>query len=268
MIRMVAVDLDDTLLRSDLTISPRAQAAIARMTAAGVRVVLTTGRMYVAALPYWQQLELSTPVISYQGASVVDPVTGEALFNVAVPLTLAGNVLDWAQEQHVHAQLYVGDTYYYAEWNRFSEFYTTTSGIQGHVGDLHAMLIQGQEPIKIICIDDPARILAIDPLAQAALGDKLAISISKPQYLEFTNKAADKGQAVRFLAERWGLDPSEVAAMGDGANDVPMFTFAGLGIAMGNARADVQAAADEVTLGNDEDGAAIAFERYILGDRV
>jgi len=265
---MVAVDLDDTLLHSDLTISARAKAAVARMVAQGIKVVVTTGRMYVAALPFWRQLGLSDPVIAYQGASVMDPVTGKSLFSTTVPLPLARDVVAFARQHKVHVQLYSGDTYYYPEWNRFSEFYQKTSSITGQHGDLDALLANGEEPVKLIYIDDPDAILALDPLAQAALGDKLAISISKPEYLEFTNKSADKGKAVRFLAEMWGFDPSEVATFGDGANDVPMFEYAGLGVAMANARPEVQQAADVVTLSNDEDGAAIAFERYILGDDI
>jgi hydroxymethylpyrimidine pyrophosphatase-like HAD family hydrolase len=121
---------------------------------------------------------------------------------------------------------------------------------------------------KIVGVsDDFDAVAAAETLAHEQLGDHVAASRSQPYYLDITHPLANKGAVVRFLSKRYGIDPAEIATIGDMPNDVLMFALSGLSIAMGNAHREVQRAARQVTTTNDEDGFANAVERFILDER-
>lgn len=261
--KMIAIDLDDTLLTPDLKISPKNKAYIQRAKDAGIHVTLATGRMFCSALPYAKELELNLPIVTYQGALVKEAVTGEVLIHRPVPLDLAREVLTWGTERGYHINLYVNDNLYVEKVTPEAEAYQKISGIPAQpVGDLQKFL--QEEPTKILFVGGTQELDALKEEMEAHFGPKLHITKSKPHFLEFSHPEATKGHALDALAKRWGLTADQVIAIGDAPNDLEMLAYAGLGAVMGNAAEDVKAQADYVTGTNQADGVAQVIAKYIF----
>ncbi|MEW6446574.1 MAG: Cof-type HAD-IIB family hydrolase [Bacillota bacterium] len=264
-IRLVAVDLDDTLLNSKLQISPRVKRAVSRAVTQGVYVVLATGRMFPAAVPFAWELELETPLITYQGALVKEHRTGRELYYRPVPLELAVDVIERLSPAGLHLQVYVDDTLCMPRLTPEGERYARISGVEPRVvGDLLRFL--RVPPTKIVMIAPEREIDLLLPELLSRYDGVLHVSKSKPYFLEFSEPRATKGEALKHLSAELGISREEVMAIGDGYNDIPMLEFAGVAVVMGNARPEIKGYAAHVTPGNDEDGVAIAIETLILGE--
>lgn len=265
--KLLAVDLDDTLLNSRLEISPGNQEALRLAGEAGVQVVLATGRMYQATLPYARQLDLAGPLITYQGALVKHAGTGQTMSHRPVPLDLALAVMARVNRYGYHVNTYLDDHLYVARPTSEGERYADLSGVSLEaVGDLTGFLQrQGQDPTKVLVI---AKEDQLDSLAQElrpVFGHLLHITKSKPHFLEFSHPQANKGHALAAVAEGMGVNREQVMAVGDTYNDLEMIDYAGLGVAVANARAEIKSRAGFITLSNDEDGVAVAIRKFILG---
>lgn len=262
-IKLVALDLDDTLLNSKLAVSPRACEAIRKAVAQGVTVTIATGRMYRSALPYAKQLGLDVPIITYNGALIKSCLSGEVLLDQPIDKQLAQTVLALCKERGWYIQNYVQDELYVEKINQYSELYSRLSGVPATaVGD---RLYAGEDSSsKMLIMSTEEGIIEIYDTCKALFGNKLSIAISKPTYLEITDPLANKGRALAFLADKLGIKKDETMAIGDSGNDIDMLKYAGWGVAMGNASAAIKALARLETLSNDADGVAEAIERYVL----
>ena len=262
--RLIVTDLDDTLLRDDRTISVRSRRAIAQAMERGITVAIATGRMYASALPYARELHLTGPILCCQGAYIADIETGAAIETTGVPLNLAREVLQFAAEQEIYAQFYDTEGYFYERQCWQSDFYAEHTGVAGQATGKAPLDALDYDPVKVLLIDRPERIRELYEIASKRFGSKLEVAISKSHYLEFTHPEAHKGGAVRALAGRLGVPQGEVMAVGDALNDLSMIEWAGLGVAMANGDEKVRKLADAVTAGNNEDGVALAIERFAL----
>lgn len=262
--KMLAIDLDDTLLNSQLKISERNKEYIQRAREAGVHVTLATGRMYCSALRYARELELNLPLITYQGALVKEAVSGETLLHRPVPLDLARQVIDRAKTLNYHINVYVNDTLYVEKLTPEAEAYQRISGITAHpVGDLLKFL--NQSPTKVLIVGGVNEMDDLEQEMKRLFNNTLHITKSKPHFLEFSHPEATKGHALDTLARRWGLTPHQVIAIGDAPNDLEMLEYAGLGVVVENAKSPVKEKADYVTCSNDQDGVAEVIAKFILG---
>jgi Cof subfamily protein (haloacid dehalogenase superfamily) len=266
-IKLIAVDLDDTLLDSGLRVTPRVKQAVRRAAERNVTVALATGRMFCAALPYAEELALTAPLITYQGALVKDRA-GVEYYYQPVPRELAQDVITHLLPAGYHLQVYVDDTLCMARLTPEGERYARLSGVAPRVvGDLRLFLTF--PPTKIVLIAPEKAIDELLPDLTARYTGLLHVSKSKPHFLEFSHPDATKGEALRRLAAELGVDREEVMAIGDGYNDIPMLEFAGLAVVVENARAEIKAYAAHVTAGNDSDGVALAIEELVLkGDEL
>jgi len=265
--KLLAVDLDDTLLDANLNVPGRSRRAIALALQAGVRVTLATGRMYRSALPFARQLGVEDYLITYQGALVRHAATGEVLFHRPVPLDLALEVLALVKRYGYHVNIYLDDFLYVAEHRPESARYAAHSRIPLEaVGDLAAFLKErGQDPTKVLVV---AREEQLDELAAEArplFGGGLHITKSKPHFLEFSHPLGNKGYALAAIAAHYGVEREEIIAVGDSYNDIEMIEYAGLGVVVSNARPEIRERADFVCPSNEECGVAEVVERFILG---
>ncbi len=262
-IKLIALDLDDTLLDSKLAVSPRACEAIRKAVARGVTVTIATGRMYASALPYARQLELDVPIITYNGALIKSCLSGEVLLNRPVARELTDQILSLCRERGWHVQTYVNDELHVAELNQYARHYSEMARVPAVVLGNRLYTEEGC-PSKILIMAQPDEVLKISGQLKDAFAGNISIAVSKPTFLEITDPLANKGQALAFLADRLGIKQAEVMALGDSGNDLAMVQYAGWGVAMGNANAAVKAAARLETLSNDADGVAEAIEKYVL----
>lgn len=263
--RLVAIDLDDTLINSNFEIGPRARRALALAQERGVTVTLATGRMYRSARPIARELGLAAPLITYQGALVKD-VSGEEYVHLPVPVPCAREIIAYLQGRGYHLNVYVNDNLYMQKINDYGARYASVSRVPAHaVDDLTEVLALGP-PTKFLVIAPPEEVdLLLQELAPVYMG-RLHITKSKPYFLEFSHPRATKGQALATVAQYLGVRREAVLAIGDGYNDLDMLAFAGLGAVVGNARPEARAVAGYVATASEDAGVAEIIERFVLGE--
>ncbi len=258
-IKMVAMDLDDTLLDGQSRISPRNREMIVRAMDAGIKIILASGRMYGSIVQYAEYLQLDDPIIAYNGAMIRKRDQAEALIHEVLPLELARELLLELRQMQIHTQLYVSDRLYVSRCNDKSEAYALASKVEAHeAGDLLSFL--QESPTKILVIDEPAAIDECIPRLRERFADRVHITKSKPQYLEFMKPGINKGSALKRLREYYGFAAAEVMAIGDAPNDIEMLCEAGTGVAVGNAFDEVKAVSAFQVASNIKDGVAEAIE--------
>jgi Cof subfamily protein (haloacid dehalogenase superfamily) len=261
MYRLLALDLDGTLIGPDLTISARTKIAISQLMAQGIIVTIATGRMFQSALPFAKDLNISTPLICYQGAMVANPITKEILYHLPVPLPLARQVIEATREDGLHINAYLDDELYVDRITEEAALYSSISKVEAHpVGNLLTFL--DREPTKLVIIGKHLEIDQITSKLNAKFGSVLYVAKSYDRFCEVAHPDCGKGRALAQIAAKLGIARSEVVAIGDNPNDVDMVQWAGLGIAMANGTGEVIAAADWVTGNIGEDGVAQAIERF------
>jgi hypothetical protein len=262
-IRLIAVDLDDTLLDHNRTISVRTKRTIQAAVDQGVKLVIATGRMYCSALPFAQQLGLAVPLITYNGALIKCSSTGEVLLHRPVDQPTATELLALCRQNNWYIQVYLDDVLYVKERDARARYYENIAGITAvAVGD--AIYSMDQQPTKLLTVAEPEELGIMEAIIRQQFAGRLYVTSSKANYLEFANPQVNKGNGVAFLADKMGIFQEEVMAVGDSLNDMDMIQYAGIGVAMGNARPTVKAVARWVTEDNDQDGVAVAIEKYVL----
>lgn len=261
--RLVAVDMDGTLLNEKLEISSRTKALIKKAKEQNIQVTLATGRMYQSVLPFAQELDLAIPLITYNGALVKDSATGKVYYHEPIPLEYAKKITEIVKKRDVNLNLYLNDTLYVKELNARTELYVSIANVEAvPVGDLGEFL--KEPPTKMLIIGEPDVLAGLAAEVGENLGDRVEITKSKPYFLEIISQKVTKGQALKSLAEKLGIKQEEVIAFGDNYNDLSMIEYAGLGVAMGNAPQEIKDQANLVALSNEEEGVAEVLEKFVL----
>jgi Cof subfamily protein (haloacid dehalogenase superfamily) len=262
--KLVAFDVDGTLLGRDLVISQNVREAIGRMRRAGTQGCLVTGRMYRATVPFARELELDTPLICYQGAAIIDPVTDEILAHSALANEIVRELIGLAEADRVHLQLYRNDEYYCEERNRFSDLYASLSSTQPVVvASLREAFAYSPATKGVVIADEPVAAAYAGKLAERFAG-RANVTRSLPEFVEIFDMAVDKGAAFRFVAARLGVAMDETMAIGDSWNDAPLLRAAAFAVAMGSSPDELRAIADGVVGDLAHDGVAEAIDKYVL----
>ena len=262
-IALMAIDLDDTLLNEAGEVTARTAKAIRRARENGIYIVLATGRMFSSAQPVSKKLSLGdVPMILYSGGSIQRALTGNTIFENAIPEAVAHEILAMAKEKGWYLQSYVNDTLWIDRVTEFTKRYENSAGVGAHsLGD--AFYTMKGNPIKILALDTPEAIDEIAKEIEKHWGDSIGCVRSRPTYLEIMKKGVSKGEAVLYLAESLGVLPEQIMTFGNAPNDISMLEVAGIGVAVGNAEPMVKEVATIVTDSNDEDGVAKVIEDYI-----
>jgi Cof subfamily protein (haloacid dehalogenase superfamily) len=225
-------------------------------------VILVTGRMFRSVLPYAQAAGIADPVVCYQGAVVADPVSGRFLRHVPIPLPAAREAIEAVEGEGYPLNCYVDDELYVARHTAASEAYASFQNLEVHaVGDLLAWL--RAPPTKLVAVGEPVALDGLKGRMVERFDGRLYISKSLPYFLEFASPEVTKGSGLAFLADRLGFTPETTVAFGDGENDVELLEWAGYGVAVENAHADVIAVADLVCPPVSEEGVAQVIEAYL-----
>lgn len=266
MIKLVAIDVDDTLLNSQHQIPKENLTAIAEARAKGVQVILATGRMHVAALPFAKQLQLPANelLISYNGA-LVQQVDGTLVEHIALPHHTVLKVIEYSQKHNLTLNAYYNDELYVQEIDRYVAEYCKVIKVDAiAVGNLLDFLNDGNKPLsKMLIISEQEDVEQRLPELQQLLAGSAQVTRSKANFIEITDLSATKGQALARLTMKLGLEREQVMAIGDSGNDLSMIEYAGIGVAMGNAREPIQRVADHITTSHDQAGVAKALRQFI-----
>lgn len=261
-VRLLAMDVDDTLLTDDLLVPPSAISAIAAARQRGVRVVLATGRMFISALPHARSAGVDGPIIAYNGG-LVRTLAGQTLQHRPVPMREVLELIAMAEENDLCLNLYVDDRLYVRHMDERVEYYVSVAKVPAYVEpDLRKVLKEA--PTKALIVGDPPAADVWRDRLGAHFGDRLVVAKSRPRFVEITAPGVCKGAALARLAASLGIERSAVMAIGDSGNDLDMLEFVGVSVAVGNARPDVKAQADYVVASNVDGGVAEAINRLIL----
>ncbi len=269
-IRLLALDIDGTIAGKSNDIREPVLEMICKAQKKGVQVAIVTGRMFRSALRFHQQVGSGLPLIAYQGAWMQTPGSEKPDRHWSVPKDQVLGLLDYFEQPHLRSLLsvhfYINDELYVREITPETKAYAERADIQPiAVGDLRRTL--STEPTKVLALSDDTDLIdhLLGSLKTQYTPAELYLTKSVATFFEATNPVANKGAAVRYLAEDLlGLKPENVMAIGDNFNDVEMIEYAGVGVAMGNAPQAVQAIADWVAPPVELDGAAAAIEELVL----
>lgn len=261
MIKLIAVDLDDTLLNSEVKISEENKKVIQACLDQGIHFTFATGRMFRSAVNFAKELELTLPLITYQGA-LVKTTDNEEIQHHVIEEKVAKDLIDFLKNYDMQLNVYMNDTLYMEKINDFGKEYVRISRIEHEITSFPEGL--HTEPTKVLLAGQPELLAEIQDEAIKRYKDVLAITKSKDYFLEFGNPQAMKGLALKSLADSLGIKKEEVMAIGDGMNDFDMLQYAGLGVAVENAVEPVKEVADFVTASNDQDGVAKAIKKFVL----
>ncbi len=261
--RLVAVDLDGTLLNDNHVMTDRNRRALGKLSKRGVMVVLISGRMHQSILPVSNQIGLENPIISYNGGMVKHARTEKVLHHSPIPALIATELVEYCDRRGLHFNFCLNDRLYIRIRNQWSQLYEERTGVMATVlDDLHQL--DGETPTKMQVIDSPERINRLLIEFKEHFGKRLYVTRTQIEYIEFMNPHVSKGQALETLAAQLDIPMNLVVAFGDGYNDESMMKVAGFRIAMGNSVDEIKACADYITETNQNDGVATAVEQLLL----
>lgn len=258
--RLIAIDLDGTLLDPQHRISPANEAAVAACVAAGARVLIATGRMFSSARPYVRSLGLRGLQITLNGAVLADPDDDRLHVRATLSDELLAAAIDVVEERSIPYAVF-GPNVIYARPDaphvNILEDYGEPPAVRlGRDG-----LLGVPDPNKVLTFLPPG---PLDDELFELMSDRFSVMRTGPLFFEFMPPGISKGSALSELMARYDVPREEVLAIGDGQNDISMFGVAGMSVAMGGAPDVVKAAARDLTEDCGADGVALALQRYVL----
>lgn len=263
MIRLIAIDMDDTLLDASSSLTPRTLSALQQAISAGAMVSLSSGRMPESMLPFAEKIGVNAPMILFNGALIYDHRTDEVLYSNPIPVDTAREVARMIESEGVYLQVYPGKGYYCNRRCEHTDRYEAS--IRVPCTELCMPVSQWMHSgmIKMLAIATPEIIDQLQIKLRAAFPKGVNFMKSKAHYLEIVGEGIDKGSAIHVLAQKLNLSTDEIMAFGDGQNDATMLAAAGLGVAMENAVPECKSAAKLIAPRNTEDGVAQVIEQFL-----
>ena len=268
-IELIALDIDGTLIGDDLVIGPDTRAAIRAAIGRGVNVSIVTGRMVSSAMRFARELDLTGPLVGYQGGlirSMPDPDStrlGRLLKHTPIPAATAREIVVWCIEHGLDPHINHLERFILRADDPNADDYSAFMGARAElVPDLAAAI---RHPVtKVLAVGEPPLPTEIAPIARARFAGVADVTISHPKFLEFVAPGVSKGRAVRYLARRLRVRLGATLAIGDQWNDLEMLAEVGHGAAMPSAPAEVQAVARYIAPSLAEEGVARMIEALVL----
>lgn len=262
-IRLLVSDVDGTLVRHDKSIGDATVAAAHRLVAAGGAMTLISARPPSGILPLARKLGLVHPIGAFNGGTIVK-MDGTVIEAHHIEASASRDAIDIIQKAGVLVWAFVDGKWYAddavnSHYPRERLSAMIDEIIVDHFDDFHGRID------KIVAVtDDRDEMARVEGALKDALGTRANVACSQPYYCDITHPVANKGDGIVFLSDAIGIPLTETAAIGDMPNDIPMLLRAALPIAMGQAKDAVKDVAKEVSASNDDDGVAVAIERFIL----
>jgi Cof subfamily protein (haloacid dehalogenase superfamily) len=266
MYKLIAIDMDGTILKDDKTLSGETCRVIKKAHLQGIKIVLATGRPMKGIEQYLKELNLVSDkdyAVTLNGGVVQNIKTKEKLFQKGLSHEDLMLLYDISLKLKLNIHAFTSDTVITPKITKYTQLEADLNFVPIKVMDFKN-LDKSIEIIKILMVEEPIIIEGAITKLPSYLYDKYNIVKSAPFFLEFLNKSVDKGIGVELLAKSLNIKQEEVIGIGDAGNDIHMIKYAGLGVAMGNAFEEVKGIADYVTLTNEEDGVAHVIKKFVL----
>lgn len=266
--KMIALDLDGTLLNSSSQLTPRCRDTLRRAMSRGIKVIVATGRMCSSALPIINDIGTDSPCVFYNGGVIKYPVSGKTAFKKELRPDITGDIINFFHDKGWYLQRYSDDVLYVVDDT-----------------DKRCLLYEGIAKVKAVPLGEKfwdfrgvaTKLLGIssDPENYKMMYDevcknfseRLYIATSWNSFVEMVDPGVNKARAVAAVAGLMGINRSDVLVMGDASNDKEMIAWAGHGVAMANGSESARLAADEIAPDNDHDGVAVIAERYLREEK-
>ena len=265
-VKLIAIDLDGTLLNDKKEIMPRTYRALRKASNEGVYVVLASGRPIKGMMHLIKELKLDEKenyVINFNGASVNKTQSLESIYNCSLTIDEMKEIEEFAIKHNVHSHAFINGDLYLEENAKYSD-------VEASINHITPIICKysdfNEEDVvnKYMFADEPSKLEEIYPLIPKELFEKYTVVFSAKFFLEFLNKETNKGKALKALCEYLKIDPSEVMAIGDEENDLSMLEYAGHKIAMDNANKKLKDIATYITSSNNDEGVGKAVEKLVL----
>ena len=260
---MLVLDMDDTLLTDDHTISNENKVMLAKAQELGVYVILASGRPTPAMLAYAIELQLDNSyMISYNGAVITDLKADKVIFEQTLTQEQIHELYDYSLKSNTHIITYVDGKIVSETDSEYIEIEKNITGLA------HNKVVSFKEEVqssavKCILLEKPSYLKEVEKDLKAAM-PHLSVSMSKPFFLEVAQNGIDKGASIKFLAEKLNILQSEIIAVGNAGNDLTMIEYAGLGVWVDNVDPELRDKGDFVVASNNNHGVAEVVRRFIL----
>ena len=262
--KLLAIDLDDTLLRDDNTVSDYTKDVLKQAQEKGIEVLIATGRMYQTAYPVAHCLGLGdVPMVLYSGGVIQRVESKKLILERSIPPEVARKVLAIAKKHKIYIQSYIDDELLVPSETDFSRLYEEITGAKAmYVGD--AIYEPQKGPNKLLVVEEPERMAEVIEILSKEVGDMVDLVRSKVNFLEIVAPHVSKGEALAFMGERLGIGLEDMVSFGNSENDISMLQATGHSVAVGNAEEHVKAIAKEVCDTNENDGVAKWIDANVL----
>lgn len=260
--KLIAFDIDDTLLNRKKEITPLTKAALMQAQENGMILAVASGRLPYGVRPFAEKLDVfshSGYYMGFNGGAVMN-CRDELIGKTYLDSRYIRPVYDILRPSNATTMVHKGAVIYADnKVNDYTHIESEVIGLPLNVVDDLPSFIDWDIHKFLIC-GDPDELKALEQQLLDSLGDEVDIYLSAPWFLEVMPKGTNKGTGLQMVCDDAGIDISEAIAFGDSYNDIYMLKAAGLGVAMGNAEEAVRQAADRVTADCDEDGIAVALK--------
>lgn len=260
---MLVLDMDDTLLTDDHTISNENKEMLFKAKELGVHIVLASGRPTPAMTAYAKELQLDNSfMISYNGAVITDLKEDKVIFEQTLTQEQIHELYDYSLKSNTHIITYIDGKIVSETDSEYIEIERNITGL------LHNKVVSFKEEVqssavKCILLEEPTYLKEVEKDLKATM-PHLSVSMSKPFFLEVAQNGIDKGASIKFLAEKLNILQSEIIAVGNAGNDLTMIQYAGLGVWVDNVDTELRDKGDVVVASNNNHGVAEVVRRFIL----
>ncbi|TDD78882.1 Cof-type HAD-IIB family hydrolase [Flavobacterium caseinilyticum] len=261
--KMLVLDMDDTLLTDDHTISNENKVMLSKARELGVHIVLASGRPTPAMIAYAKELHLDNSyMISYNGAVITDLKEDKVIFEQTLTQEQIHELYDYSLKSKTHIITYVNGKIVSETDSEYIEIEKNITGL------VHNKVVSFKDEVqssavKCILLEEPNYLKEVEKDLKAAM-PHLSVSMSKPFFLEVAQNGIDKGASIKFLAEKLNILQSEIIAVGNAGNDLTMIEYAGLGVWVDNVDPELRDKGDVIVASNNNHGVAEVVRRFIL----
>ena len=273
MYKLVAIDLDGTLVTDEKELTKRTIEVIKEATKKGVKIMISSGRSFYRLEKFIDALDLRKEnqyTICFNGGMIVENTTKEMVYSKNLDAEEVKELIQLGKTLGLPIMIYTKDSHCVEKVPEVVQKNAKNiKGMNLKIVNFDDMdFSEKQNYIYKVCfIDEPETIIEKRKQISKEMIEKYEITSSVPEYIEIVKKGIKKSEAIKVVMKKYDIKQSEVMAIGDGENDVEMLKFAGLGIAMENAMDDVKEFANDITTSNNHDGVANAIEKYILKEQ-
>lgn len=260
---MLVLDMDDTLLADDHTISNENKVMLAKALELGVYVILASGRPTPAMIAYAKELELDNSyMISYNGAVITDLKEDKIIFEQTLSQKQIHELYAYSLKSKTHIITYLDGKIVSETDSEYIEIEKNITGLVHNKVTSFTDEVQSSA-VKCILLEEPTYLKEVEKDLKAAM-PHLSVSMSKPFFLEVAQNGIDKGASIKFLAEKLNILQSEIIAVGNAGNDLTMIEYAGLGVWVDNVDPELRDKGDVIVASNNNHGVAEVVRRFIL----